>query len=94
MLVDLGKSDLGKVSVIGSVDVGELRTVVRYSHIMHISSTVRGVIQPGCDDAFDAEIEAVLPAGTLGAPKLRACQLDKRARAHRRGLYGGAIGYI
>jgi anthranilate synthase component 1 len=93
MLVDLGKSDLGKVSVIGSVDVEELRTVVRYSHIMHISSTVRGVIRPGCD-AFDA-VEAVLPAGTLsGAPKLRACQLINELEGCRRGLYGGAIGYI
>ena len=74
MLVDLGRNDLGKVSRFGTVDVESFHTIERYSHVMHIGSTVRGEIRDGFD-ALDA-IEAVLPAGTLsGAPKLRACQL-------------------
>lgn len=74
MLVDLGRNDLGKISRFGTVEVEMLHTIERYSHVMHIGSTVRGEIKEECD-AFDA-IEAVLPAGTLsGAPKIRACQL-------------------
>lgn len=93
MLVDLGRNDLGRVCTIGSVEVEELHTVQRYSHVMHIGSTVRGNIRPD-RDALDA-IEAVLPAGTLsGAPKLRACRLINDLEGCRRGLYGGAIGYI
>ena len=93
MLVDLGRNDLGKISKFGSVQVEKLREVVRYSHVMHIGSTVRGEIDEN-HDALDA-IEAVLPAGTLsGAPKIRACQLIGELENNKRGIYGGAIGYI
>ena len=93
MLVDLGRNDLGKVSEFGSVQVEKLHSVERFSHVMHIGSTVRGKLREGCD-ALDA-LEAVLPAGTLsGAPKIRACQLIGELENNRRGIYGGAIGYI
>ena len=93
MLVDLGRNDLGKISRFGTVRVEALRTVERFSHVMHIGSTVRGEIARG-KDALDA-IEAVLPAGTLsGAPKIRACQLIDQLEDNKRGIYGGAIGYI
>ncbi|MCR4716690.1 MAG: anthranilate synthase component I [Lachnospiraceae bacterium] len=93
MLVDLGRNDLGKISKFGSVEVEELHSIERYSHVMHIGSTVRGEIVDD-KDAFDA-IEAVLPAGTLsGAPKIRACQLIGELEGNKRGIYGGAIGYI
>ena len=93
MLVDLGRNDLGKISEFGSVEVEKLRSIERYSHVMHIGSTVRGKISRGYD-ALDA-IEAVLPAGTLsGAPKIRACQLIGELENNKRGIYGGAIGYI
>lgn len=93
MLVDLGRNDLGKISKFGTVQVEKLHSIERYSHVMHIGSTVRGEI---CEeyDALDA-IEAVLPAGTLsGAPKIRACQLIGKLENNKRGIYGGAIGYI
>lgn len=93
MLVDLGRNDLGKISKFGSVEVEKLHSVVRYSHVMHIGSTVRSEIR----DEFDAldAVEAVLPAGTLsGAPKIRACQLIGELENNKRGIYGGAIGYI
>ena len=93
MLVDLGRNDLGKISRFGTVQVEKLRSVERYSHVMHIGSTVRGEIRDGFD-ALDA-ISAVLPAGTLsGAPKIRACQLIGELENNKRGIYGGAIGYI
>ncbi len=93
MLVDLGRNDLGKISSFGSVKVEKLHSIERYSHVMHIGSTVRGEIAQD-KDALDA-IEAVLPAGTLsGAPKLRACQLIGELENNKRGIYGGAIGYI
>ena len=93
MLVDLGRNDLGKISEFGSVEVEKLHSIERYSHIMHIGSTVRGKITKD-KDAFDA-IEAVLPAGTLsGAPKIRACQLIGELENNKRGIYGGAVGYI
>lgn len=93
MLVDLGRNDLGKISKFGTVQVEKLRSVERFSHVMHIGSTVRGEIRDDCD-ALDA-IEAVLPAGTLsGAPKIRACQLIGELENNKRGIYGGAIGYI
>ncbi len=93
MLVDLGRNDLGKISKFGTVEVEKLRSIERYSHVMHIGSTVRGQIAEGYD-ALDA-IEAVLPAGTLsGAPKIRACQLIGELENNKRGIYGGAIGYI
>ena len=93
MLVDLGRNDLGKISKFGSVAVEKLHSIERYSHVMHIGSTVRGLIRED-KDALDA-IEAVLPAGTLsGAPKIRACQLIGELENNKRGIYGGAIGYI
>ncbi len=93
MLVDLGRNDLGRISRFGTVEVESLHSIERYSHVMHIGSTVRGEIRPECD-GLDA-IEAVLPAGTLsGAPKIRACQLISQLENNKRGIYGGAIGYI
>ena len=93
MLVDLGRNDLGRISRFGSVQVEKLRCVERFSHVMHIGSTVRGVIRDD-KDALDA-IEAVLPAGTLsGAPKIRASRLIGELEGNKRGIYGGAIGYI
>ena len=93
MLVDLGRNDLGRVSKFGTVEVERYMDVLKFSHIMHIGSTVRGEIRED-KDALDA-IEAVLPAGTLsGAPKIRACQLIDELENCKRGIYGGAIGYI
>lgn len=93
MLVDLGRNDLGKISKFGTVQVEKLHSIERFSHVMHIGSTVRGEIDDN-HDALDA-IEAVLPAGTLsGAPKIRACQLIGELENNKRGIYGGAIGYI
>ena len=93
MLVDLGRNDLGRISKFGTVEVEKLHSIERYSHVMHIGSTVRGEIRDDCD-ALDA-IEAVLPAGTLsGAPKIRACQLIAEIERNKRGIYGGAIGYL
>ena len=93
MLVDLGRNDLGKISKFGTVEVEKYHQIERFSHVMHIGSTVRGSIRDD-RDALDA-IEAVLPAGTLsGAPKIRACQLIAELENNKRGIYGGAIGYI
>ena len=93
MLVDLGRNDLGRISRFGSVSVEKYHTVVRYSHVMHIASEVRGEIRGDCD-GLDA-IGAVLPAGTLsGAPKIRACQLIGELEGAKRGIYGGAVGYL
>lgn len=93
MLVDLGRNDLGRVSKFGTVAVEKLHSIERYSHVMHIGSTVRGEIREECD-ALDA-VGAVLPAGTLsGAPKIRACQLIGELEGAKRGIYGGAIGYL
>ena len=93
MLVDLGRNDLGKISRFGTVQVEKLHCIERYSHVMHIGSTVRGEIRDGFD-GLDA-VSAVLPAGTLsGAPKIRACQLIAELENNKRGIYGGAIGYI
>ena len=93
MLVDLGRNDLGRISKFGTVEVESLRQIVRYSHVMHIASTVRGEIREDCE-AIDA-VNAVLPAGTLsGAPKIRACQLIGELEHAKRGIYGGAIGYL
>lgn len=93
MLVDLGRNDLGKISRFGTVEVEHYKDVLRYSHIMHIGSTVRGEI----DDKYDelSAVDAVLPAGTLsGAPKIRACEIINELENNKRGIYGGAIGYI
>ncbi len=93
MLVDLGRNDLGRLSRFGTVEVESLHSIERFSHVMHIGSTVRGMIRED-KDALDA-VEAVLPAGTLsGAPKIRACQLIGELENNKRGIYGGAIGYI
>lgn len=93
MLVDLGRNDLGRLSKFGTVEVEKLHSIERFSHVMHIGSTVRGIIRDD-KDALDA-VEAVLPAGTLsGAPKIRACQLIGELENNKRGIYGGAIGYI
>lgn len=93
MLVDLGRNDLGRISKFGSVEVEKLHSIERYSHVMHIGSTVRGEIREDCD-ALDA-VGAVLPAGTLsGAPKIRACQLIGQLEKAKRGIYGGAVGYL
>jgi anthranilate synthase component 1 len=93
MLVDLGRNDLGKISEFGSVKVEEYLKVLKFSHVTHISSKVIGILKDGLDQ-FDA-IPAVLPAGTLsGAPKLRACEIINELEGHKRGIYGGAIGYI
>lgn len=93
MLVDLGRNDLGKISRIGSVRVEQYLGVQRYSHVMHIGSTVTGQIRED-RDGTDA-VDAVLPAGTLsGAPKLRTCQIIDELENDTRGLYGGAVGYL
>jgi len=93
MLVDLGRNDVGRVAKFGSVELSDLLTVERYSHVMHISSTVTGRLEPG-KTAFDA-LRSCLPAGTLsGAPKVRAMQIIDELEPHRRGPYGGAVGYI
>jgi len=93
MLVDLGRNDLGRIAEFGSVEVERLHCIQRFSHVMHIGSTVRGNIRKD-KDALDA-IDSILPAGTLsGAPKLMACRLIDRLENNKRGIYGGAIGYI
>ena len=93
MLVDLGRNDIGKISEFGSVEVEKYHTIERYSHVMHIGSTVRGKIRSD-KDALDA-VSAILPAGTLsGAPKIRACQIINSLENNKRGIYGGGIGYI
>ena len=93
MLVDLGRNDLGKVSRFGTVAVEQFHTIQRFSHVMHIGSTIRGELRED-RDALDA-VAAVLPAGTLsGAPKIRACQRIGQLEGNKRGIYGGAIGYL
>src|SRR5439155_945730 len=93
MLVDLGRNDLGRVCKPGTVEVPEFATIERYSHVMHIVSTVTGELT---DDrsAFDALV-ATFPAGTLsGAPKVRAMEIIEELEPTRRGLYGGIVGYF
>ena len=93
MLVDLGRNDMGKISRLGTVKVDKYMDVLKFSHVMHIGSTVSGEISPD-KDAVDA-IDAILPAGTLsGAPKFRACQIIDELEGVKRGVYGGAIGYL
>lgn len=93
MLVDLGRNDIGKISKFGSVEVEKYHSIERYSHVMHIGSTVRGEIRDD-EDALSA-IDAILPAGTLsGAPKIMSCQLINDLENNKRGIYGGAIGYL
>jgi anthranilate synthase component 1 len=93
MLVDLGRNDLGRVCRFGSVTVPELMTVERYSHVLHLMSSVTGELADG-RDALDALV-ATFPAGTLsGAPKIRAMEIIDELEPCRRGLYGGALGYL
>ena len=93
MLVDLGRNDIGKISKIGTVNVEKYMCIERFSHVMHIGSTVTGQIRDD-RDAVDA-VDAILPAGTLsGAPKFRACQIIQELEQSKRGIYGGAIGYL
>lgn len=93
MLVDLGRNDVGKVSKLGSVQVEKYMGIERYSHVMHIGSTVSGQLADG-KDALDC-VDAILPAGTLsGAPKLRACEIINELENNKRGIYGGAVGYL
>lgn len=93
MLVDLGRNDLGKISNFGSVQVDKYHNILKFSHVMHIGSTVKGTIRED-KTALDA-VDAVLPAGTLsGAPKIRAMEIINELENNKRGIYGGAIGYI
>lgn len=93
MLVDLGRNDVGRISKAGSVQVTDRMIIERYSHVMHIVSNVVGELDPG-RDALDV-LRATFPAGTLsGAPKVRAMQIIEELEPERRGVYGGAVGYI
>lgn len=93
MLVDLGRNDLGKISEFGSVNVDKYLDVVKFSHVMHIGSTVKSKLRDDCD--YISTINSILPAGTLsGAPKIRACEIINELENNKRGIYGGAIGYI
>jgi anthranilate synthase component 1 len=93
MLVDLGRNDVGRVAAVGSVEVNELMSVERYSHVMHLVSNVRGKLAPD-KTAFDLFVSS-FPAGTVsGAPKIRAMQIISELEPERRGLYAGAIGYF
>ena len=93
MLVDLGRNDIGKISEIGSVKVNRYMDIVRFSHVMHIGSTVEGILREDYD--YLSTIDSILPAGTLsGAPKIRACEIINELEDNKRGIYGGAIGYI
>lgn len=93
MLVDLGRNDIGRVAIPGTVELGDLMVVERYSHVMHITSNVSGRLRPG-KTALDA-LRACLPAGTVsGAPKVRAMQIIDELEPHRRGPYAGAVGYL
>lgn len=93
MLVDLGRNDIGRLSKFGTVEVEKYMCIEKYSHVMHIGSTVKGQIRDDMD-AVDA-VDCVLPAGTLsGAPKIRACEIINELENNKRGIYGGAIGYI
>ena len=93
MLVDLGRNDIGRISEIGSVSVDKYLTIERFSHVMHIGSTVTGTLRSDLDSL--AAIDSILPAGTLsGAPKIRACEIINELEDNKRGIYGGAIGYV
>ena len=93
MLVDLGRNDVGRVCRVGSVSVDEMMTVERYSHVMHLVSGISGELRDGCS-AVDA-LRACFPAGTVtGAPKLRAMEIIAELEKERRGIYGGAVGYL
>ncbi|MCX5661219.1 MAG: anthranilate synthase component I [Planctomycetota bacterium] len=92
MLVDLGRNDVGRVATPGTIKLPDVMVVERYSHVMHISSTVTGELRPGCT-CWDA-LRVALPVGTVsGAPKVRAMQIIDELEPTRRGPYGGAVGY-
>jgi anthranilate synthase component 1 len=93
MLMDLGRNDVGRIAQTGSVKVTENMVIERYSHVMHIVSNVEGTLKPGLD-AMDV-LRATFPAGTLsGAPKVRALEIIDELEPTRRGVYGGAVGYL
>ena len=93
MLVDLGRNDVGRVAQYGTVNLSDVMTIERYSHVMHISSNVEARLAKGMD-AFEA-LRACLPAGTVsGAPKVRAMEIIDELEPHRRGPYAGAVGYV
>ncbi len=93
MLVDLGRNDIGRIAKIGTVRLEKYMTIERFSHVMHIGSTVTGDIRED-KGQLDA-IGSILPAGTLsGAPKIRACEIINELEDNKRGIYGGAIGYL
>ena len=93
MLIDLGRNDIGKICVTGSVRVTEKMIIERFSHVMHISSNVEGVLKED-QNVFDI-LRATLPVGTLsGAPKIRAIEIIDELEPSTRGIYGGAVGYI
>ncbi len=93
MLVDLGRNDLGRVCKFGSVQVTDLMRIEKYSHVMHLVSSVEGELRDGLD-CFDA-LQSCLPAGTVsGAPKVRAMEIIEKLEPCRRGVYGGAVGYV
>jgi anthranilate synthase component 1 len=93
MLVDLGRNDVGRVARYRTVELTDVMTIERYSHVMHITSNVTGKLAPG-KTAFDA-LRAGLPAGTVsGAPKVRAMEIIEELEPTRRGLYGGVVGYV
>ncbi|MBQ7929081.1 MAG: anthranilate synthase component I [Methanobrevibacter sp.] len=93
MLVDLGRNDIGRISDIGSVNVEKYMSIERFSHVMHIGSTVSGTLRSDLDSLV--AIDSILPAGTLsGAPKIRACEIINELEDNKRGIYGGAIGYV
>lgn len=93
MLVDLGRNDIGRISEIGSVSVEKYLSIERFSHVMHIGSTVTGTLRSDLDSLV--AIDSILPAGTLsGAPKIRACEIINELEDNKRGIYGGAIGYV
>jgi anthranilate synthase component 1 len=93
MLVDLGRNDVGRVARYGTVQLSDVMTIERYSHVMHITSNVSAELAPG-KDAFDA-LRACVPAGTVsGAPKVRAMEIIDELEPHRRGPYAGVVGYL
>jgi|TARA_B110000483_G_scaffold227360_1_gene289042 anthranilate synthase component 1 len=93
MLIDLGRNDVGRISQTGTVEVTEKMVVERYSHVMHITSNVVGTVNEGMG-ALEV-LKATLPAGTLsGAPKIRAMEIIDELEPVKRGIYGGAVGYI
>ena len=93
MLIDLGRNDVGRVAQIGSVELTDRMVIERYSHVMHIVSNVTGKLKPGMN-AIDV-LRATFPAGTLsGAPKIRAMEIIDSLEPTKRGVYGGAVGYL